>query len=422
MVLVRRAASVVLVLLPLILYSTALGGDWPCFRGLNGDGISPLKEINKDWNKNPPKMLWKIEFTDGVGYAGLAVADGKLYVGDRVPEGDQGAVRAIDNKDGKEVWRTLYPDPVWDAWKSFIYSTPLVHDGKVYIWSRRGQALCMNAKTGEKIWERKLVEEYPSADKPDYGFASSPVANEKSVIFLPGGTNNASIAALDKDTGKTVWQSGSNKVSYATPVVATLNGRKQIIAFVGPGLFSYDPATGKEIWNLPWPTQYDDKKGPTPVVVGDRIFVATTEGSETGLIEIKDDKPAVVWKYKDVQNHFPTSVYYHGRIYCESDPTEVVCIEPATGKILWKQPVNDFTSLIGVDDTIIALGGGGRSAGGQLVMIDATVPEYKELGRVIQTFKKPGPNGQIMCWAAPIIANNCLFIRSQNELACFDLK
>jgi len=386
-------------------------GDWPCFRGPDGDGISPLKRINKEWNKKPPKMLWKITFTDGVGHAGFVVADGKLYAGDKVPERDQGIMRAVDIKEGKEVWRTPSTDPLWG--KPFIQSSPLVYEGKVYFWTYQGHAYCLNAKTGESFWDRKLAEEYKSDDKPDYGFASSPVADGQNVIFLPGGTDNASIVALDKDTGKTVWQSGKNKVSYSTPVVATLEGQKQILAFVGPGLFGYDPSTGKELWNVPWPTLYDDKKGPTPVVVGDRIFVATTEGGQTGLVDVKDDKPTIVWKYKDVQNHFPTAIYCRGRIYCQHDPGDIVCLDPATGKILWKQTISAYTSVVGVDDTVIALGGEG-----QLVMIDATVPEYKELGRVAQALSTPGPGKY---WPAPVIANGCLFLRNTKELACFDL-
>jgi len=413
---------VAFVLLPLILQGSALGGDWPCFRGPNGDGISSLTGIRKDWDKTPPKELWKMDLADPMGYTGPAVADGKLYICDRDNAKDEGLVLALDPATGKQIWRTAVPDTKVpdDNRKCFVWGTPLVYDGKVYVFSRVAHAFCLNAKTGERIWDRALVEDYPNPDKPDFGFASSPVADGQNIIFLPGGKDNASIVALDKDTGKTLWQSGKSKVSYASPVVATLNGRKQILAFVGPGLFGYDPATGKEFWNLPWPTLYDDKKGPTPVVVGDRIFVATTEGGETGLVDVKDDKPTVVWKYKDVQNHFPTAVYYHGRIYCGNDPSELVCIEPATGKILWKQSVNDFTSVVGVDDTIIALGGGGRSAGGQLVMIDATVPEYKEICRVNPVlFSTPGVS---MFWTAPIIADGRLFVRNFKELRCFDLK
>jgi len=389
-----------------VLWGAVFGSDWPCFRGPKADGISSETGINKDWNKKPPAVLWKIPLTDN-GMACPSVADGRLYIVDNKDKVD--VVRAIDAAAGKEVWRFTYPEGgLWPF--GFTVATPLAYDGKVYTWSRSGIAHCFKAATGEKLWERNLVADYPAAKLPDMKLASSPVADGQNIIFLPGG-KEATAAALDKDSGKTVWQSGKSKVSYASPLVATLNGRKQIIIFVADGLFGLDPKDGKELWHLPWPTNYDDKKAATPVIIGGRIFIATTEGGETGLIDVKDDKPTVVWKHKEMQNHFATCVYYHDRIIGSSDPSFLMCIEPQTGKVIWKQAGFQHAQVLGIDDTVIALEGNS----GVLVMIDPTAAEYKELGRFT-------PLGGNMSWCAPIMANGRLFVRNPKELACLDLK
>jgi outer membrane protein assembly factor BamB len=238
----------------------------------------------------------------------------------------------------------------------------------------------------------------------------SPVADGQTLIVAPNGPDNAAVVALNKETGETLWHSGNFKVSYASPVVATLNGQKQYVIIGEEGLHGLDPATGHELWQLPWPTLYGGKKGPTPVVVGDRIFVATTEGGYTGLVDVANATPTVLWKHKEMQDHFPTSIYYHTRIYGSSEPKFMVSLDPGTGKILWKQETGQYTSVIGVDDTVIGLSG----KTGELVMLDASSAEYKELGRCTPL---GGPS-----WAPPVIADGHLFVRNQKELACLELK
>ena len=146
------------------------------------------------------------------------------------------------------------------------------------------------------------------------------------------------------------------------------------------------------------------------MLVGDRIFVATTEGGDTGVIELTDGVPNILWKQPQMQDHFTTSIYYHGRLYGSADPKFLACLDPANGNVLWMQEIGQYTSVLGVDDTVIALSG----KTGEMVMIDAAAPEYKELGRCT-------PLGGTS-WAAPIIANGRLYVRNQKELACIDLK
>jgi outer membrane protein assembly factor BamB len=391
----------------LVLIGTALvssAADWPGFRGPNRDGIAPDKGINKNWTQRPPPLLWKQSLSDD-GYAGPAVSGRTLYIVDH--SGSNDIVRALDVANGKELWRYSYSDAAVNR-QGFTVSTPMIWEGKVFIFSRLGKVICLRASSGELIWKRDPVAEYKGGNPP-WKFTMSPVIDDGKLIFCPGGTN-AAVVALDPNSGKTIWVGGgSANASYATPVVAMLNGRKHYVVFMVPGLYGVDSSDGRLLWKVPWKTNYGGKKGPTPVLVGDRIFICSTEGGSGGLIDFAGGAPRVVWQHKLMQEHFPTPIYYHSRIYGSSDPKFLICLDPETGGVHWKETAGAYASVIGVDDVVIFLSG----STGELIMVDATSPVYKELGRC-----KP-LGGQ--SWTAPIIADGRLYVRNKKELACLDL-
>ena len=379
--------------------------DWPGFRGPNRDGLAPDTGINKNWTQKPPRLLWKESLSDN-GYAGPSVSGNTLYIVDHA--GNSDIVRALDAATGKELWRYSYVDAAVNK-QGFTVCTPLISDNTVSIFSRLGKAVCLGADSGKLIWQRDLVGEYKGS-KPPWNFTTSPVLDDGKLIFCPGGTN-AAMVTVEPRSGKTIWAgAGSAGVSYASPVVATLHGRKQYLFYRVPGLCGVDPGDGRLLWEVPWETKFGGKKGPTPVLVGDRIYICSTEGGSNGLIDLAGGAPKVVWEHKLMQEHFSTPIYYHDRIYGSSDPKFIMCLDPQTGAVLWKETVGTYASVIGVDDAAIFLSG----STGELIMVDATTPSYKELGR----FTPLG--GQ--SWTAPIIAGGRLYVRNKKEIACLDLR
>jgi len=392
----------------LLMAPAAQSADWPCFRGQNFNQIAPDTGINKNWNQRAPKTLWKITLGDNDPLAPVCVASGRLFIVDHDQQED--VVRAIDTATGKELWHFKYAEPITSNY-GYTLTTPLVLDGKVYTFSRMGKAHCLNAETGQVVWNRDLAAD-TKATRPQYFYCSSPITDGQNVIFGPNGEDNASIVALNKDTGKTVWKSGGVTVSYSTPVLATLNGKKQYVIFLTEGLYGLDPATGQQLWHVPWVTKYKSKKSSSPVIIGNRIMVVTDNGGDAGLVDVANDKPTLVWQHKELQGTFETPLYYHGRVYTSIEPKHLACVDPATGKTLWKEPLPLNSSFVGVDDTVIVLSG----TTGELIMLDATAPDYKELGR----FTPLVGNGK--SWVAPIISNGRLFVRNAKELVCLDLK
>lgn len=383
---------------------TTGGSDWPRFLGPAGNGISSEKGIRKNWSQQPPKALWKVDLSDQ-GYAGPAVANGKVFIIDH--RGSQDVVRALDLKTGADVWTYAYEDTA-SANYGFARSTPAISGGKVYTVSRLGVVHCLDEKTGKPIWSRDVVKDF-SAQRPDWDITGSPVLDGDRLLLSPGG-RNAAIVALHKDTGQTLLQGGGDvKTGYATPVVATIAGKKQYLAFTAKALVGVDASDGKTLWSVPWETSYDVNAA-TPIVLGDSVFITSGYGHGCALVDVTPNGASIRWQSRDLQSRFNTPVLVGNAVYGIGEPGNMVCLDPKTGKVHWRQPGFEFGGLMSVDGVILAMDG--RT--GACVMVQATPEAYRELGR----FTPLG--GQ--SWTAPIVAQGRLIVRNTKAIACFDLK
>lgn len=383
----------------------AHAADWPAFRGPSADGIAPDLGLNKSWDTRPPRTLWTAPLTDG-GFSGPCVADGKVFIIDHAGAND--VVRALDFTAGTKLWEFAYPDAAKSRY-GFTESTPLYADGRLFTFSKLGKAHCLDASTGKLLWMRDLCTEF-AGKRPEWDYATSPILAGKQIIFVPGGAN-AAVVALDPETGKTLWQgAGDSAPGYASPRLVTIEGQQQLIAFLAEGLVGIEPTSGKRLWNFPW-TVPNNQNSANPVVWGNRIFITTAWNKGSVMLDMTGGHPQVLWQSKEMQARFPSPVLVNGRLYGTRDPGQLVCLDASTGALLWKKPGFEFASTIAADGTIIVLEG----KSGNLLLLDASGPEYKELGH-LQSLSGPE------CWASPIIADGKLLVRNKASLACIDLR
>ena len=380
------------------------GADWPYWHGPDKNNIAPDTGINKDWSARPPQQLWRVALSDK-GYAGPSVAEGKVFIMDH--QGDQDIMRAFNLGTGEEVWRFSYQD-LGKANEGFTRATPTYSGGKLYTISHLGKVHCLDAATGEKVWMRDMRAEF-GGRKPHWGWAGSALVDGAKVVICPGG-DNASVAALNKDSGETIWAGGGSDLpGYATPVKATINGQDQYVVFTGISLIGVSVDGGPALWRVPWANKAKVNAA-TPIVAGNHIFITSDYGRGCAVVVVEPQGAAIKWENKEVRAHFSSPVYYNDAVFANSNPGHLVCLNAATGGVIWKQQGFEKGGLVAVDGVLIAMDG----KRGDLVMVNATADGYQELGRI-----KP-LGGQ--SWTAPIITGGKLIIRNHSALACLDLK
>jgi outer membrane protein assembly factor BamB len=393
---------------------SAKAEDWPCWRGPRQDGISLETGLSMHWPKEGPRRLWKVELSGG--FSSVAVAEGKLFT--QTKEKNQEIVLCLEAASGKELWRFSY-DCDYGAHRSFTgggmpksrtgpRATPTVDGDRIYSVGATGILLCLDAKTGKKVWQQDLLK---IADRscPSHGYCGCPLVMGDRVYVQPGGPKEKSIVALDKKDGSVVWAALDDPPGEGTPVWAEMDGIAGIIFFTGKGAVCVAPKDGKLLWRYPWTTRYDLNIA-TPIWADGKVFISSNYGTGCALFRPKaQGEPETLWKSPSMQNHFSTSVLYQGNLFGFSE-RRLRCVDFQTGNIRWDKTGLGRGSVVVADAHLILLGDDG-----QLVLANADPANYQEICRC-QVFE-PGT----LTWIVPVLSDGRLFVRSQYALVALDL-
>jgi outer membrane protein assembly factor BamB len=392
----------------LIAIGLSRAGDWPNWRGPHHDGISREAGLLKSWPKDGPKVLWTAELTGG--YSSVTVADGRLFT--QTKDKKEDLVVCFDASTGKRLWEYRYACDYADypsLDKRFLTgpkATPTVDGDHVYAMGNTGLLLCLDARTGKRVWERDLLK---LADRqcPEYGYCNSPFIVGNRLFVHPGGLKNNSLAALDKRDGRVLWTSLSERIGWATPIHIAVEGAPQIVYFTGESVVGVTPEDGRLLWRYAWKTAFDINAA-TPIYADGCLFISSNYGVGGALLRLKPKgDPEVAWKNGSMQNHFSTSVLQDGFLYGFS-ADRLRCMEFKTGKVQWDQLGLGKGSLLIADGHLIVLG-----EEGTLALAVATSKEYVEEARCEPL------DGR--CWSVPVLANGKLYLRNEKKLVALDL-
>jgi outer membrane protein assembly factor BamB len=382
-------------------------GDWPQYRGPGRDGVSPETGLLTTWPGSGPRELWRVPL--GEGFSGIAAVDGRLYT--MYGRGKDEYVASLEAATGREVWRRRIDDNHRDSQGNGPRSTPTVEGGVVYVLGARGMLAALKAESGEIIWERDLEEEY-GAKVPRWGASVSPLVEGDLLLVETGSSGGRSLMAFDKEFGRVVWASQTDKPGYSSPLAVTVNGTRQILFFTATGLVSVSPEDGSLLWRVAWKTSYDVNAAMPVFLAPDRVFISsgydvgaavfriTGSGKKTGVEEI--------WRSRVMKNHFNSSVLYDGYLYGFDDGT-LKCIDPQSGEEKWRQRGFAKGSLLAADGHLIVLG-----ERGQLALAEATPAAYREKGRSQPLEGKT--------WTMPTVSNGRLYLRNEEELVALDIR
>lgn len=400
--------------LAIALTSTALALDWPQWRGPNRDDHQTETGLLQQWPSAGPQRVWMFE-NAGMGYAGFSVASGKLYTLGARDAKEQ--VLALDAATGKELWSAPISDVLSNNWGDGPRGTPTVDGDRLYALSGTGTLACLKVADGKVLWTRTMEE--LGGKRPNWGYTESPTVDGAQVAITPGGSAGA-VAAFDKMTGKTLWQSKdfTDPAQYSSLVPAKINGIPQYVQLTQQSVVGINAKDGSVVWKSDWPGR--TAVIPTPIVRDDLVFVTSGYGVGCKLLKIgPDNKPTEVYRNGNLENHHGGVVLVGDYVYGHSNKGGWVCLDFKTGEVKWSEKA-------AVGKGAIAYAGGMLylldERKGDVVLIEPSPEGWKEKGRFTlapQTSIR-SPKGAI--WTHPVVANGRLYLRDQDHIYCYAVK
>ena len=404
-------AVVALSLLAVVPVSAQDGSSagWPQFRGPNVDGISSERGIFPEAGDFALAVGWKKAIGEGI--SGVAIANGVAVT---MAQRDESIwVVALDVETGDERWRYEIGDAYYSPNGTYHspFSTPLITGNAAVALHRAGRLAGLDLLTGDLVWSVDLPEELDSR-KPQHGFATSPVLIDGTLVVQIGAEAGA-IAGFDPDTGTELWSVGADQIEYQTPVPASLNGRRQLVAAGQTNLMGIDPESGELLWqHTHGGDGFTGIQSMVPVVAGaDRLFLANKHHA-SALVALSRVAGNIVtnelWEVRTIRNSFTVPVFHDGYIYGYSSRF-LVCVDAETGEAAWRsRPPGDGFLLL-VDQYLVII-----TKEGTLHVVKASPEAYQEVAS-LQLFEDPA-------WTHPSFAGGHIYARSYNEIARVDIR
>jgi outer membrane protein assembly factor BamB len=386
--------------------AAARADDWPQWLGPERDGVWRETGIIDKFPASGSAIRWRTPV--GGGYAGPAVAGGRVYVTDRVQAKDAKLPKAmargniagtervlcLNEADGSVIWKHEYDCPYTISYPSGPRTTPIVRDHRVYTLGAEGNLFCLDADTGKPQWSRELKKDY-DVKSPVWGFSASPLLDGQKLICIVGGKGHV-VVAFDKDSGKEIWRALSASFpGYCPPMIYEAGGKRQLIIWDGENVSSLDPETGKVYWAQPVPTYYGMSIS-TPRKAGNFLFL-TGSSKVAVVLNLHPDSPAadVAWKAgKDtgIYSVFGTPFIEDGYIYGSHTDGKLACISLDANEK------------------------------GDLIIARLSPKGYEEISRAHVLAPTTYAFGdRDVVWSAPAFADRCAFMRNDKEIVCVAL-
>jgi outer membrane protein assembly factor BamB len=418
----------------------ARADDWPQWLGPQRDDVWRETGIVEKLPESGPPVRWRTPI--GAGYAGPAVADGRVYLMDRVV--DKGAkipkspfekgaipgkerVLCLDAANGKILWTHAYDCTYAISYPSGPRTTPVVRDQRVYALGAMGNLLCLDAADGKPLWSHDFKAEY-KAEPPLWGYAAHPLLDGQRLICMVGG-EGSTVVAFDKDTGKELWRALTCKqIGYCPPMIYEVGGKRQLIIWHGEAVNGLDPETGKVYWTQPFES-FMAMTISTPRFFDQDLFLTSTSG-KSAMLQLAADqsKATVLWKGDPKKTSFDsvfgTPFVQDGYIYGTAAIGELRCIEAATGKRVWSSLKPNGGKAKQSADIFIVKNGDRFflfTEAGDLIIAHLSPKGYEEISRAHLLEPTTDAFGRLVVWSHPAFANRCIFARNDKEIICASL-
>jgi len=396
----------------LILSMTALdlwAQEWPQWRGPDRDGIVRSVAQPENWPASL-KIKWRV--TVGSGHSSPVLADGKFYQFAR--QGEREVVTCFDPASGRILWQEGYPapyrmNPAARSHGKGPKSTPVVWGGRVFTLGISGILSCFDAATGEQHWRKAFADRFKSTS-PLYGSAMSPLVADGMLIAHVGGDGQGAFTAFSADTGEARWSWDGDGPGYASPIIVTLGGTRQIVTQTQEHLAGIALATGKLLWKIPFETAYVQNIV-TPVLhQGTLIF----SGLDKGIFAIRVSNQSGVWTTDKIWENKGLSMYMTSPVLMNDlmfglshrRRGQFFCLDAATGKSHWVSEgrQGENAAILGTDKWLFLL-----TTNAELIITKAGKGGF-EVIRKYRVAESP-------TWAHPVVLEKGILIKDESSLA-----
>ena len=383
--------------------------EWFQWRGPNRDGHSAETGLLQAWPKAGLPLAWRAAGA-GTGYSSFSASGGRLYtLGARA---NVEYVIALDRATGKKVWEyqngRRYSNDRGDGPRS----TPTVDGDRLYVLGGSGDLTCLDSATGKRIWTVNLIQKFGGIN-PYWGYSESPLIVGDRILVNAGGSR-ASIVALSKADGATLWQQHSDAPGYSSPMLLRSGSLNQVIFFTGARTLAVDARDGRLLWSYNKAANGTANIA-TPIVRGTRVFVSSDYGTGAALLDVRAAGNLAtaneVYFTRDMRNHHSSSVLVGETLYGFSSSI-LTAMAFDTGKPVWRDRSVGKGSLIFADGRLYLY-----SEDGVVGLAEASPQAYREHGR----FTIPQQSGQ-PTWSHPIISGGLLIVRDQDNVFAYDVR
>ena len=385
--------------------------DWPGFRGPHRDSRSATSSISTDWNRNPPRELWRISV--GPAWSSFAVVGDSVFTQEQ--RGDSELVACYDVASGGARWShsesSRFSDVVAGPGPR---ATPTFAAGRLFALGARASLLCLDASNGDLIWQRDLMTEF-GAELPVWGFSGSPLVVDDVVVVYAGGRNDVGWVAFHREDGRQLWSFPGRGMNFSSAQLVEVDGSRMVIVVNENGLHGLNPADGRPLWSLK-PSQWQQPPMVQPQLIAPgRIAVAVGDGAGVACVQLERIggeggwQAAELWLSRHLKPAFNDFVCVGDHLF-GFDQNIFACIDAANGKRRAKQGRYGFGQVLALPRQELLLI---TSEDGYLVLLRADPSNLEELGR------KRVFSGKT--WNHAAISGRRLFLRNGEEAVCLEL-
>jgi outer membrane protein assembly factor BamB len=398
-------------------YISSQEPGWPQFRGPHRDGISREVGLLQAWPEAGPPVLWSATNL-GAGYSSPIISGDRIYITGDV--GEELHIFAMD-LEGRMQWKATNGA----AWRNPFpgaRASCTIAAGRIYHLNGHGQVGCYDAGDGRLVWRVDMMKEFESRT-PTWGAAECLLVDGDRVVVTPGG-RKASMAALDKTTGKTVWvaeplqneKSDIEGPAYASPVLVNVLGQRLVIGMTARHAFGVNADNGKLQWQFSLPTRYEVLAS-SPVVVDEGVFVTAPDANDGKFLRFSPRDGVIsvepAWTASLDTCHggvIALDGFLYGSWYRSFNGWG--CVNVKDGSVPYRDRELPMGSMLYADGRLYCL-----SQNGTMALVKPNRARWEIISQ-FEFAREPKKD----VWAHPVILDGRLYLRHQQSLRCYDVR